>query len=139
LAGAKILLVEDNEINQELACELLANAGIIVTIANDGQEALDILSQESFDGVLMDCQMPVMDGYTATTKIRNQEQFKQLAVIAMTANVMSGDREKALSAGMNDLIGKPINVGDMFTTIMGFTGTANECFTLTLKESIKQS
>jgi len=125
LAGAKILLVEDNEINQELACELLANAGIIVSIANDGQEALTSLDYETFDGVLMDCQMPVMDGYTATSKIRKQERFKDLAVIAMTANVMSGDRDKALSAGMNDMIGKPINVGDMFVTMAKWITPAN--------------
>jgi two-component system sensor histidine kinase/response regulator len=117
LAGAKVLLVEDNEINQELASELLAGAGVVVTIANHGEEALEILERETFDGVLMDCQMPVMDGYDATRAIRAQDQFKTLPVIAMTANVMSGDRDKVLEAGMNDLIGKPINVGDMFTTM----------------------
>ena len=114
LAGAKVLLVEDNEINQELASELLTEAGIIVSIAFNGQEALDTLKYEVFDGVLMDCQMPVMDGYEATRAIRDQEKFKDLPVIAMTANVMSGDREKVLEVGMNDLIGKPINVREMF-------------------------
>ena len=117
IRGAKVLLVEDNEMNQELALELLANGGVIAQVAENGQEALDMLSKESFDGVLMDCQMPVMDGYTATRELRKQEQFKDLPVIAMTANVMSGDKEKVMDAGMNDHIGKPINVREMFCTM----------------------
>ncbi len=115
--GSHILLVEDNEINQELALELLAGGGITAKVAMNGQEALEILQQETFDGVLMDCQMPVMDGYEATREIRKQEKYRDLPVIAMTANVMAGDREKVLEAGMNDHIGKPINVREMFTTI----------------------
>jgi len=117
LRGARILLVEDNEINQELAMELLANGGMIVEVANDGQEALDMLDKGSFDGVLMDCQMPVMDGYEATRKLREQERFKELPILAMTANAMAEDRERVIEAGMNDHITKPINVRDMFTTI----------------------
>ena len=117
IRGAKILLVEDNEINQELALELLNNAGMITKVAENGQEALDMLAEESFDGVLMDCQMPVMDGYEATRQLRQIDKFKDLPVIAMTANVMAGDREKVLDAGMNDHIGKPINVQEMYTTI----------------------
>ena len=128
LRGAKVLLVEDNEINQELALELLSSNGIIPSIADDGQIALDILDNNTFDGVLMDCQMPVMDGYTASRKIREQERFNDLPIIAMTANVMSGDREKALNAGMNDHIGKPINVKEMFT-IMAKWITPSEPFT----------
>lgn len=114
LMGAKILLVEDNEVNQELALELLSSNGLIPTVVDDGQKALDILEKERFDGILMDCQMPVMDGYIASSKIREQEEYKDLPIIAMTANVMSGDREKAIKAGMNDHIGKPINVNEMF-------------------------
>ena len=117
LRGAKVLLVEDNEINQELALELLTNNGIIPTVAENGQVALDVLENETFDGVLMDCQMPVMDGYAASQKIREQERFKNLPVIAMTANVMVGDREKVMEAGMNDHIGKPINVNEMFSVM----------------------
>ncbi|WP_200157300.1 response regulator [Allochromatium vinosum] len=118
LRGAHVLLVEDNELNQELALELLTSNGVSVEVAANGQEALDRLAGEShFDGVLMDCQMPVMDGYTATRAIRRRPELAGLPVIAMTANVMSGDREKALAAGMNDHIGKPINVRDMFTTM----------------------
>lgn len=118
LSGAKILLTEDNEMNQELAMELLSQAGIEVTIANHGQEALDILNANPhFDGVLMDCQMPVMDGYTATREIRKLAQFAKLPIIAMTANAMAGDREKVLDAGMWDHIAKPLNVQAMFGTI----------------------
>jgi len=114
LAGAKVLLVEDNDVNQELAAELLSNNGIDVVLANNGQEALDILEREAFDGVLMDCQMPIMDGYTATRRLRLQERFKDLPILAMTANAMAGDRERVLDAGMNDHIAKPINVNEMF-------------------------
>jgi two-component system sensor histidine kinase/response regulator len=118
LSGARLLLVEDNDMNQELATELLAEAGIEVVIANNGQEALDILASDTaFDGVLMDCQMPVMDGYTATRKIREQAQFARMPIIAMTANAMTGDRELALACGMNDHIPKPLNVANMFATM----------------------
>ncbi|MBF0256401.1 MAG: response regulator, partial [Gammaproteobacteria bacterium] len=117
LRGAHLLLVEDNEFNQELAYELLTRHGIRVEIANNGQESLDALEQRHFDGVLMDCQMPLMDGYEATRLIRAQDRFKGLPVIAMTANAMVGDKEKVLAAGMNDHIAKPINVNDMFNTL----------------------
>ncbi len=117
LSGAKVLLVEDNEINQELALELLTSNGLFVEVANNGLEAINLIEQQSFDGVLMDCQMPVMDGYLATRKIREQEKFKELPIIAMTANAMAGDKEKVLEAGMNDHIAKPINVNEMFNTI----------------------
>ncbi|MNM25624.1 Signal transduction histidine-protein kinase BarA [compost metagenome] len=118
LRGARLLLVEDNELNQELACELLESVGIGLRLAWHGQEALDILAEDgNFDGVLMDCQMPVMDGYTATQRIRQQPRFTALPVIAMTANAMDGDRERALSSGMNDHISKPLNVDDMFATL----------------------
>ncbi|MBF0255181.1 MAG: PAS domain S-box protein [Gammaproteobacteria bacterium] len=117
IRGAKLLLVEDNEINQELALELLTSNGLFVEVVNDGQAALDLLDVQTFDGVLMDCQMPVMDGYTATMKLREQERFADLPILAMTANAMEGDREKALAAGMNDHIAKPINVKEMFNTM----------------------
>ncbi len=117
LRGAHVLLVEDNEINQELALELLASSGLSVEVANNGQEALDLLAERDYDGVLMDCQMPVMDGFTATREIRRQAKFADLPVLAMTANAMAGDREKCLEAGMNDHITKPINVISMFNTM----------------------
>ncbi|MEP6873881.1 MAG: response regulator [Burkholderiales bacterium] len=117
LAGARILLVEDNPINQELASDLLGRADIIVRVANNGREALEMLAREHFDGVLMDCQMPVMDGYVATRALREHVQWRHLPVIAMTANAMVGDREKVLAAGMNDHIAKPVNIAEMFATL----------------------
>ncbi|WP_411867342.1 PAS domain S-box protein [Vulcanococcus limneticus] len=118
LRGARLLLVEDNEMNQELALELLRNAGMEVVLAQHGQEALDILGRDArFDAVLMDCQMPVMDGYTATRALRANPALADLPVIAMTANAMAGDREKVLEAGMVDHIAKPLDVAAMFATI----------------------
>jgi signal transduction histidine kinase/CheY-like chemotaxis protein/HPt (histidine-containing phosphotransfer) domain-containing protein/HAMP domain-containing protein len=118
LQGVHLLLVEDNKMNQELAQELLTQAGILVTIADHGQAALDLLAQGlTFDGILMDCQMPVMDGYVATKKIRANPAFAALPIIAMTANAMSEDREKVLAVGMNDHIAKPLNLDQMYSTI----------------------
>ncbi|NRB37153.1 MAG: response regulator [Pseudomonadales bacterium] len=117
LQGAQILLVEDNEVNLELAQALLRNNGMITTVANNGRQALDILAHQRFDGILMDCQMPVMDGYEATKIIRQQAEFNQLPILAMTANAMVGDKEKALASGMNDHIGKPFAVTELFTTM----------------------
>jgi CheY-like chemotaxis protein len=118
LRGARLLLVEDNELNRELACELLESAGIELCLAVHGAEALEQLARDAdIDGVLMDCQMPVMDGYTATRKIREQSRWADLPVIAMTADAMAGDRERALGCGMNDHISKPLNVEDMFATL----------------------
>jgi len=115
--NVKVLLVEDNEINQELIIELLQGQDFNVTVANNGQEALLMLDKETFDGVLMDCQMPVLDGYEATKKIRQQPKFKNLPVIALTANALKQDIEKALASGMNDHIAKPIDPDKMFSTI----------------------
>ncbi|WP_140635851.1 response regulator [Methylibium rhizosphaerae] len=117
LSGARILLVEDNPINQELACDLLQRARIDVVVACDGREALSKLEGERFDAVLMDCQMPVMDGYEATRALRLRPELKDLPVIAMTANAMAGDRERVLAAGMNDHIAKPVNVVELFATL----------------------
>ncbi|MDN3653552.1 PAS domain S-box protein [Thalassotalea ponticola] len=117
LQGARILAVEDNDINQELIVGLLTNNGIECCIASNGQEAIERIQKEPFDGVLMDCQMPIMDGYTATKILRQQHKFKQLPILAMTANAMAGDREKAIQAGMNDHIPKPINVNNLFNTM----------------------
>jgi len=118
LAGARVLLVEDNDLNQELACDLLSKARVEVFVANNGREAIDILAGDSrFDGILMDCQMPVMDGYEATREIRRQKAFASMPIIAMTANAMEGDRQKVLDAGMNDQVTKPFNLETMFATL----------------------
>ena len=118
LEGARVLLVEDNDLNQELALAVLGKAGIKTTLASHGREALDILAQDpNFDAILMDCQMPVMDGYTAAREIRKNPALCNLPIIAMTANTMVGDREKALDAGMNDHIAKPVDLVQMFETL----------------------
>jgi CheY-like chemotaxis protein len=134
IRGAHILLVEDNEINQQVAREILSGAGLEVTLANNGQEAVDAVKQSRFNAVLMDIQMPVMDGYEATRKIREweggiksdtgsqasnlQPLTSILPIIAMTAHAMTGDREKSLSTGMNDHIAKPINPEELFATLL---------------------
>lgn len=118
LAGARVLLVEDNELNQELAVDLLERAGIEVRVAADGRQALDLLAGDSrFDAVLMDCQMPVMDGYTATRELRALPGLGALPVIAMTASVLETDRERMRVSGMNDCIPKPLDVPQMFATL----------------------
>lgn len=118
LSGARVLLVEDNDLNQELSMELLHQAGMEVVLAEDGQQALDILAaSKDFDGILMDCQMPVMDGYTATRELRKDAALADVPVIAITANAMVGDREKAIAAGMDDHVAKPLNVNELFATL----------------------
>jgi two-component system, sensor histidine kinase and response regulator len=118
LRGARILLVEDNEINQELALELLRTAGQKVDLAENGKEALQKVQENEYDGVLMDCQMPVMDGFEATRAIRALGgTFLELPIIAMTANAMAEDREMVREVGMDDHIAKPIDVDNMFKTM----------------------
>jgi len=117
LRGARVLLVEDNRLNRELAVHLLETRGVEVSIAVDGRQALERLQRETFDGVLMDIMMPEMDGYAATRAIRAQPAFRDLPVIAMTANVMSNHLEQARAAGMNDHIGKPLDVAELFSTM----------------------
>ena len=112
--GSHILLVEDNEINQLVAEEMLTHTGLKVSIAENGQKALDFLAANTVDLVLMDIQMPVMDGLTAASKIRELEQFAKLPIIAMTAHAMSDDRQKSMDAGMNAHITKPINPVELF-------------------------
>jgi CheY-like chemotaxis protein len=127
IRGAHVLLVEDNEINQQVAKEILEGAGLKVTIANDGQEGVNAVKESSYDVVLMDVQMPVMDGYTATREIRKDKNFKDLPIIAMTAHAMAGDEDKShamagdedksLQAGMNGHVTKPIDPDQLFATL----------------------
>ncbi|MDQ1300085.1 MAG: two-component system, sensor histidine kinase and response regulator, partial [Chloroflexota bacterium] len=109
ILGARILLVEDNDLNQQVACELLQDAGFLVEIAEDGQVAVEKVQTQPFDLVLMDMQMPVMDGVTATRAIRADPLLAPVPIVAMTANAMQGDRERCLEAGMNDHLAKPID------------------------------
>jgi len=126
IRGARILLVEDNDINQELAAELLTKAGIQIDVANNGQEAVNMLTDKhGYDGVLMDIQMPVMGGYEATDIIRHKKHMLDLPVIAMTANAMQGDREKCIAAGMNDYVSKPINQNELFSVMANWIKPSN--------------
>jgi signal transduction histidine kinase/DNA-binding response OmpR family regulator len=118
LRGVRLLLVEDNALNQELARSLLVRAGAEVRIAPNGREALDAVTHDRFDAVLMDCQMPVMDGYEATRRLRQHPELIALPVIAMTANAMAGDILRATAAGMNDYIAKPIDIDKLFATLL---------------------
>lgn len=118
IACAKILLVEDNVMNQELATEILESAGLHVEIASNGQEAVEAIKKSAYDAVLMDVQMPVMSGYEAAALIRHDKRFKDLPLIAMTAYAMSGAREQCLKAGMNDYISKPIDPEKLFSVLV---------------------
>jgi CheY-like chemotaxis protein/HPt (histidine-containing phosphotransfer) domain-containing protein len=145
IQGAHVLLVEDNEINQQVASEILQGAGLKVSLATNGQEAINAIQEDEYDAVLMDVQMPVMDGYTATRKVREWEGGmrkaesgigskkdkisdandpqpvargqKPLPIIAMTAHAMAGDAEKSIAAGMSDHITKPIDPVQLFATL----------------------
>ncbi len=117
LRGAHLLLVEDNAVNREVALEVLANAGIQADFASNGLEAVEMVKRTHYDAVLMDCQMPVMDGFDATRRIRDDIRFTHLPIIAMTANALEGDRERCIAAGMNDHIAKPLNIANFFATL----------------------
>ena len=117
LQGAQVLLVEDNDFNQQVAQELLAAMGVQVTLAVNGQEALDLARARAFDCVLMDLQMPVMDGYEATRQLRSDPAFAALPILAMTAHAMNQERERCRLLGMNDYITKPINPGELARTL----------------------
>ncbi|MFY7864188.1 PAS domain-containing protein [Roseateles sp.] len=115
LLGLRLLLVEDNINNQQVASELLRDEGASVQLAGDGQQALDVLARdpEAFDVVLMDLQMPVMDGLTATRQVRERLGLRDLPIVAMTANAMSSDRQVCLDAGMNDHVAKPFDLDEL--------------------------
>jgi PAS domain S-box-containing protein len=136
IQGAYVLLVEDNEINQQVAREILEGAGLNVSVAGNGKEAIEAIHRNEYDAVLMDVQMPVMDGYTATRKIREWEtevrrqksedrkkdsvlspQSSPLPIIAMTAHAMAGDADKSIAAGMSDHVTKPIDPDQLFGTL----------------------
>ena len=117
LSGARVLLVEDNALNQQVAVELLRRAGVVVEVASDGAEAVRRVEQAPYDAVLMDCQMPVMDGFEATRRIRGQPRFAKLPILAMTAGVMHADRERCFSAGMNAHIAKPVDLARLLGTL----------------------
>jgi len=152
ISGARVLLVEDNEINQQVAQEILQGAGLIVTVANNGQEGFEAATKNQYDAILMDIQMPVMDGYTATRKIREWESeargqktdvrrqmtddgtptsnlqppASNIPIIAMTAHAMAGDEQKSLQAGMDGHVTKPIDPEQLFATLQMWIKPATE-------------
>ncbi len=118
LTGRQVLLVEDNDFNRDIAAEVLTELGIGFTVAVNGREAVDLVGTQPFDLVLMDIQMPVMDGLTATKLIRADSRFRSLPILAMTAHAMNGDRERSLGAGMNDHITKPISFDELTMSLI---------------------
>ncbi|TAL21555.1 MAG: response regulator, partial [Nitrospirae bacterium] len=118
ISRARVLLVEDNEFNQQVALGLLEQVGILADVANNGVEALRRIGERTYDAVLMDLQMPLMDGFEATRNIRQEQRFRDLPIIAMTASVMSGDRELCLAAGMNDHVAKPIDPDELLRALL---------------------
>ena len=123
--GRNVLVAEDNEINQKIVTARLKKLGFRLRVARNGQEALDAVEQFPFDLVLMDCQMPVMDGYEATKHIRSHPDpsIAALPIIAMTANAMSGERERCLEAGMNDFVTKPFDDLQFLTALQRWLPT----------------
>ena len=119
IQGARILVVEDNAINRQVATELLEQAAFVVETATNGQEAIEKLHRAEYDCVLMDVQMPVMDGYTATTLLRQEARFAELPILAMTANVLAEDRAKVTAVGMNGHISKPIDTRELYAALLG--------------------
>jgi len=116
--GARILLVEDYPLNQEVALGLLADARVWVDLAENGREAVERVQTKAYDLVLMDIQMPVLDGLSATREIRALPGFARLPIIAMTAHAMAGDRQVSLDAGMNDHVVKPIDPAQLYQTLL---------------------
>jgi PAS domain S-box-containing protein len=125
ILGADVLLVEDNPINQQVARELLEDFGVNVAVRGGGREAIEELRNHRYDLVLMDIQMPDMNGYEATAIIRKELQRTDLPIIAMTAHTMSGDRERCLDAGMNDHVGKPVDPDALFSVLVRWIKNTN--------------
>lgn len=126
LRGIRVLVAEDNEINQQIVRELLMNAGIAVMIANHGKEALEILEKHSFDAVLMDMSMPVMDGFEATRQIRANARYANLPVIALSGGVTTQEQEKCAVAGTNAFIAKPLDPKQLISILAFFVGEISE-------------
>jgi CheY-like chemotaxis protein/HPt (histidine-containing phosphotransfer) domain-containing protein len=124
--GGNVLLAEDNPVNQEVALAMLEQLGIAVTVVRDGSAALAAVQRQRFDLVLMDCQMPEMDGYAATAAIRDEESgvggSRRLPIVALTANALDGERDRCLAAGMDDYLSKPFNLEQLAATLERWLG-----------------
>ncbi|MFZ9737057.1 MAG: response regulator [Prochlorotrichaceae cyanobacterium] len=112
-----ILLVEDDTVNGQLFQMMLERLGYQVDLAENGQEALDKLAHKPYALILMDCQMPILDGYATTQALRSQDQYRDLIIIGLTAYAMTEDRERCLEVGMNDYLTKPLKMADLSTTL----------------------
>jgi CheY-like chemotaxis protein len=137
LLNAHVLLVDDNAINRQVGMEFLIQAGLVVTQASNGKEAVEFVGKIQFDAVLMDIHMPVMDGYEATQIIRDIPGQESLPIIAMTANAMVGDKEKCLVAGMNDHVAKPIDPEQLFSTLTQWIAPAEREQTNTVMPAVE--
>lgn len=137
ISGARVLLVEDSHVNQIVALDLLENAGLRVSVVDNGKKAIEAVYEKDFDLVLMDIQMPEMDGLTAARKIRSDERFSDLPIIAMTAHAMLGDREKSLEAGMNEHLTKPINPSRLYEELLKYISPHSRD-TVTVKDELQQ-
>ena len=138
IAGSTILLVEDNELNQQVACEFLESKLLNVEIANNGKQAILILEKHAFDIVLMDIQMPEMDGYEATRLIRKNKKYDQLPILAMTAHAMIGEKEKCIQAGMNDHVSKPIEPQILYSKLKEYIKPKNQKIVVKKEQNVKQ-
>ncbi|AGA27825.1 PAS domain-containing hybrid sensor histidine kinase/response regulator [Singulisphaera acidiphila] len=118
IRGSRVLVAEDNEINQQVAREILESAGLVVDIAANGREAVELVRANPYDAVLMDIQMPELDGLQATVELRGDGRYRDLPIIAMTAHAMAGDREQSLKAGMDDHVTKPIDPDVLFAVLL---------------------
>jgi len=126
IEGKRILLVEDNDINQQVAREMLQDAGFVVDIADNGRQALEMAQRSDYDLIFMDMQMPVMDGLTSTRTLRKIERLARLPIVAMTANAMEQDRQKCLEAGMDDVVIKPIDPDRLWDSLLRWLRPGNE-------------
>jgi CheY-like chemotaxis protein len=127
--GCRVLLAEDNPVNQAVASGMLELMGAHVTVAGNGREALDLLAAAEFDLLLIDCQMPVMDGFEATHAIRRGEGAdpdRRLPIIALTANAVAGDRETCLAAGMDDYLSKPFTYAELHSIVAQWVEPARQ-------------
>jgi CheY-like chemotaxis protein len=132
-----ILLAEDNVVNQRVAARILEKRGHVVQVVNNGREVIEALGCERFDLVLMDVQMPEMDGFEATAAIRQREQDtgKHIPIIAMTAHAMKGDRERCLEAGMDDYVSKPVDPKSLLAVLQRWRHQSSGAGTSALHES----